>query len=361
MSEVADPRLPRRRGGPRERVKPPPEVAPERSEAEEAPVAVTVSVRAAPRPEPAGPAPREATDFEGLRAIGEMDPAAVRAAMEAFSQPRGHGGFKVGQRVVGRVTSIGEQVVFLDVGGKADASLDRLELGEVALGEEIAAYVAGFEGEVRLTRKPSGSAAREMFAEAMAAGAPVQGTIVTAADSGWQVSLGDGVRGFCPGSHTGEEDCAAAEHGGRTLSFLVHDLRGRDVVLSRRALLEAENREQESARFGAAEVNAVVVGVVSRLADFGAFVKLANGLEGLVHISNLSDQRVKHPSDVVKEGDEVRVRVLAVDRARRRIDLGMKQAADAPAAAEMTAAPGGSRAGFGLFASLLKDVKVKKK
>ena len=358
MTERSDPPSPRRRGGPRERIRPRPELAAEPVAAE--PVAPAPAPRAAtiiPAPPPP-PAPREATDFDGLRAIGEMDPAAVRAAMEAFTQPRGHGGFKIGQRVAGRVTSIGAQAVFLDVGGKADASLDRLELGEVALGEEIAAYVAGFEGEVRLTRKPSGSGAREMFAEAMAAKAEVQGTIVSVADSGWQVSLGDGVRGFCPGSHTGEEDCAAAEHGGRTLSFLVHDLRGRDVVLSRRALIEAAGREEAAARFGAAEVNAVLDGVVSRIADFGAFVKLANGIEGLVHISNLSDQRVKHPSDVVKEGDEVRVRVLAVDPGRRRIDLGMKQASDSASSSSMSAAPEGSRAGFGLFASLLKDVKV---
>ncbi len=357
MTETPDPRSPRRRGGPRERLAAPPEV--EVEVAAPAPAPAPRAARSAPVAAPAAPSARETTDFDGLRAIGDMDPAAVRAAMEAFTQPRTQGLFKVGQRVVGRVTSIGAQAVFLDLGGKSDASLDRMELGEVELGEQLVAYVSGFEGEVRLTLKPSGSGAREMFAEAMAAKATVQGTVTAAADSGWQVSLGEGVRGFCPGSHTGEEDCASAEHVGRSFSFLVHDLRGRDVVLSRRALIEAENRETQSARYGEAEVNAVVTGVVSRLADFGAFVKLENGLEGLVHISNLTDHRVKHPSEVVKEGDEVRVRVLAVDRARRRIDLGLRQATEGNAAPEMSAAPEGSRTGFGLFASLLKDVKVK--
>lgn len=355
MNESPDSRTPRRRGGPRERIEAPVEA---RVEVVVEPVVAPRAARPAP-PAPTPPSVRETTDFDGLRAIGDMDPAAVRAAMEAFVRPSGHAQYKVGQRVVGRVTSIGAQAVFLDLGGKSDASLDRMELGAVELGEQIVAYVAGFEGEVRLTTRPSGSGAREAYAEAMAAKAPVQGTVVAAADSGWQVSLGEGVRGFCPGSHTGEEDCASAEHVSRTFTFLVHDLRGRDVVLSRRALLEAENREVQNARYGEAEVNAVLSGVVSRLADFGAFVKLENGLEGLVHISNLTDRRVKHPSEVVKEGDEVRVRVLSVDRARRRIDLGLRQAAEGSANSDLSAAPEGSRAGFGLFASLLKDVKVK--
>ncbi len=311
----------------------------------------------------APPPDRAPTDFEGLRAVAEMDRADVAALMEEFGGARRTGGLRVGQRVRGRVTSVGQQAVFVDVGGKADAALDRLELGEVALGEMVEAFVLSTEGEVRLTRTPSGGAAREMLTEAMSAKMPVVGRITSVTDSGWQVALADGIAAFCPGSHTAVNEIGAAEHVGQSLPFLIHDMRGRDVVVSRRALVEEEERARLSERYGALQVNEVVDGTVTRLADFGAFVALPNGIEGLVHISNLADARVKHPSDVVKEGDVVTVRVLAIDRARRRVDLSIKAVGSAPVAAASGAPVGGPplRQGFDLFAALLKDVKVKRK
>ncbi len=350
----ADRRAPRRRGP--------------RPAAEAAPVVVVPEVPASPvavvaAPPVAPPAPvvsaRAPTDFDGLRAVADMDPAAVRAMMEEFGGARRTGGLRVGQRVRGRVTSVGQQSVFLDVGGKADAAIDRLELGEVELGEQIEAFVLSTDGEVRLTRTPSGSAAREMLAEAQTAKMPVAGKITAVSDAGWQVQLADGIGAFCPASHTGAGEVGDAGHVGQSLPFLVHDLRGRDVVLSRRALVEAEERAMLAERYGALQVNDVVQGTVSRLAEFGAFVKLSGGLEGMVHISNLADRRVKHPSEVVKEGDVVSVRVLAVDRVRRRVELGMKQAA-APDGASLAADRPGSSRGFDVFAALLKDVRVKR-
>lgn len=361
MSDPLAARGPRRRGGPKERALEEPAVVAE-------PTPEPVAVRPAPAPTPvAAPPPRETTDFEGLRAIGDMNATDVRALMEEFTGGRKSGGYRVGQRLRGRVTSIGAQNVFLDVGGKSDAAVDRLELGDVRLGDVIDAFVASTDGELRVTRTPSGGAAREMFVEAMAAKMPVNGKITAAADSGWQVLLTDGIKAFCPGSHTGAADSADANYVGQTMAFLVHDLRGRDVVLSRRALVEAEERAMASERYGSIQVNDVVEGTVSGVRDFGAFVKLPNGVEGMVHISNLVDRRVKHPSEVVKEGDTVTVRVLGVDAARRRVELSMKQTsggsssggASGASAGGSSSSGGGSR-GFDVFAALLKDVKVKR-
>ena len=314
--------------------------------------------------EPARPAPaaaplsvREPTDFAGLQAIADLDRSTVRAAMDAAMGSSAHAGFKAGQRVVGRVSTIGQQGVFVDIGGKSDALLDRLELGEVQLGDRLDAFVHSTDGgEIRLTRTPSGSAAREMLRETMAAKLEIEGKVQAVAESGWQVSLADGMRAFCPASHAGVSDVADADHVGKGYRFHIHDLRGSDVVLSRRTIVEAEEQAADVERLGAIREGEVFDAVVVSLRDFGAFVKLANGVEGMVHVSNIAEERPKHPSDVLKEGDAVRVRVLAIDRARRRIDLGIRQAV------EMSARrPGATEArGFNVFAGLLNDVKVRK-
>ncbi len=299
--------------------------------------------------------PRAVTDFEGLRAIGEMDPAEVRAMMDAFVKAPARSNLKAGQRVRARVSSVGSMVIFCDVGAKADATIDRLEVtAAIAAGDVVDAFVLSTDGgEIRLTLKPSGSAVREMLEEAMNAKITVDGKVAGTAEAGWDITLADGVRAFCPASHSGVPDVADAGHVGRSLSFHVHDLRGRDVVVSRKLIVEAESRAADTARLGELREGSVHDATVVSLREFGAFVKLANGAEGLVHLSNLADRRVKHPSEVVKEGDAVRVRVLAIDSARRRLDLGMKQAVEISAGRS-------EGAGFNPFAALLKDVRVKR-
>ncbi len=325
---------------------------------EEPVVEVTEAPRASTSPAitpPPAISPRAVTDFDGLRAIGEMDPAEVRAMMDAFTKTPARSNLRAGQRVRARVSSVGSMVIFCDLGGKADATLDRLEVtAGINAGDTIDAFVLSTDGgEIRLTLKPSGSAVREMLEEAMNAKIAVDGKVASAGEAGWDVTLADGLRAFCPASHCGVPDVADAAHVGRSLPFHVHDLRGRDVVVSRKQIVEAESRAADSARLGELREGSVHDATVVSLREFGAFVKLANGAEGLVHLSNLADRRVKHPSEVVKEGDAVRVRVLAIDSARRRLDLGIKQAVEISAGRN-------DSAGFNPFASLLKDVRVKR-
>lgn len=307
------------------------------------------------------PAPREPTDFAGLQAIADLDRSEIRAAMDAAMGASNGRSFKAGQRVIGHISTLSMQNVFVDIGGKSDAVIDRLELGNVHVGDRLDAFVASTDGgEIRLTRTPSGSAAREMLQEAMASKLELEGKVSVAADSGWQVALTDGLRGFCPASHTSVSEVADQEHVGKSYQFHIQELRGADVVLTRRAIVDAQEREAEAERMGAVREGDVFDAVVVSLRDFGAFVKLSNGVEGMVHVSNIAAARPKHPSEVLKEGDAVRVRVLGIDRERRRVDLGIRQAVEMAATSQTgPRSPAPSR-GFNVFAGLLGDVKVRK-
>lgn len=329
-------------------------------DAETAPVETEGAQPPAPRAvaAPPAPAPRDPTDFDGLQNIAHMDRADVDALMAQFVPKANGGRVRPGDRVEANVTRIASGSVFLDIGGKADAALDRQELPEdVAIGDRIVAWVHSFkDGEIRLTRTPSGEAARDMLREAQAAREPVSGKVVSANDHGVEVELGEGVRAFCPLSQLGA-DVDPASLVGTTTQFRVTDTRGRDVIVSRRAILEEEARAGDVEKLRGLREGDVVEGTVSSLREFGAFVKLEGGIEGLVHISNLSHTRVKDPAEVVKEGQIVKVRVLSVDLDRRRVNLGIRQAEDAPVHRATAQATG---RGFNVFADLLSGVKPRK-
>lgn len=358
MSEFADRSLRRRPAkGP---------VAPEAPVAAEPPAApVEVAAPAAPvRAEPRVP-----TDFDALRAVADMDRAEVDAMMAAFAPRKGGERLRQGQRIRGRITRIGADTVFVDIGQKADASIDRVELdASAAIGDALEAYVVSTRnGELHLTRSLGGDSVREMLDEARSNGIPVQGKVEKAGEHGFEVLLSGSVRAFCPMSQMGPNGDAgdAASWVGRTLSFKILDVRGREAVVSHRGFAEEAAREAQSQAFAELKEGDVLEGTIVSLRDFGAFVRLESGIDGLVHISNLGSKRVKHPSEVVKEGDVVRVRVLGVDHARRRLDLGIRQAEEGGSSAP--SAPRGPRpelssgnAAFGTFGALLGGVKVKK-
>lgn len=339
---------------------------------EDAPPVAVEAAPAAP-PAPAAPVtapavPRTPTDLEPLRRVAEMGRDEIAALMEEFAPRTRATRLRRGQRVKGRVTRIAAGTVFVDLGDKADASIERHELdADVNPGDTLEAYVVSLEeGEVRLTLSLGGDAVGEMLEEAKQNRIPVQGKVTGHNDHGFEVQLPGGVRGFCPASQMDVSGAVsdAAEWVGRSLSFRILDVRGREAVVSHRAIAEEEAREGASRALAALKEGDLLDGVVTSLREFGAFVRVAPGVEGLVHISNLSSKRVTNPAEVVKEGQEVRVKILAVDHARRRLNLGLKQAemgVAAPAARE-GAGPSTSGANtFGTFGSLLTGVTVKKK
>ncbi len=251
--------------------------------------------------------------------------------------------FDEGDVVKGRVVRIDKDEVLVDIGYKSEGVIPSHELSirksvdpadEVELGEEIDALVLtkeDAEGRLVLSKKRARFEKAWRRIEAAAeSGEPVEGTVIEVVKGGLILDLG--VRGFLPASlvdirrvHNLDEFL------GQTLECKVIELnRSRNnVVLSRRAVLEEERKEVREQILGRLEPGQVVDGKISNIVDFGAFVDL-DGIDGLIHISELSWSHVNHPSEVVSIGDTVRIKVLDIDRDRQRISLGLKQTQEDP-------------------------------
>jgi small subunit ribosomal protein S1 len=251
--------------------------------------------------------------------------------------------FDEGDVVKGRVVRIDKDEVLVDIGYKSEGVIPSTELSirksvdpadEVELGEEIDALVLtkeDAEGRLVLSKKRARFEKAWRRIEAAAeSGEPVEGSVIEVVKGGLILDLG--VRGFLPASlvdirrvHNLDEFL------GQTLECKVIELnRSRNnVVLSRRAVLEEERKEVREQILGRLEPGQVVEGKISNIVDFGAFVDL-EGIDGLIHISELSWSHVNHPSEVVSIGDTVRIKVLDIDRDRQRISLGLKQTQEDP-------------------------------
>ena len=251
--------------------------------------------------------------------------------------------FEEGDVVKGKVVRIDKDEVLVDIGYKAEGVIPSNELSirksvdpheEVELGEEIDALVLtkeDAEGRLILSKKRARfEKAWRRIEVAADSGEPVEGSVIEVVKGGLILDLG--VRGFLPASlvdirrvHNLDEFMS------QTLECKVIELnRSRNnVVLSRRAVLEEERKEVREQILGRLEPGQVVEGKISNIVDFGAFVDL-DGIDGLIHISELSWSHVNHPSEVVAIGDTVRIKVLDIDRDRQRISLGLKQTQEDP-------------------------------
>jgi len=239
---------------------------------------------------------------------------------------------EVGQMVKGRVIQITAESVFVDVGGKGEAWIERAELTDqdgrlkVAVGDEVEATVVSAGDEVRLSHKlRQGAQARQALAVAAQTGIPVEGKVAAVIKGGYEVTVG-GLRGFCPFSQMDLRRVEATEeYVGRVLEFRVTTFsdNGRNLVLSRRRLLEERAAETAEETRKKIVPGAVLTGTVASLADFGAFVDLG-GVQGLVPLSELSHSRASRPADLLRVGDAVTVKVLRVDQEKGRISLSLK-------------------------------------
>ncbi len=251
--------------------------------------------------------------------------------------------FEEGDVVKGHVVRIDKDEVLVDIGYKSEGVIPSHELSirksvnpadEVELGEEVDALVLtkeDNEGRLVLSKKRARFEKAWRRIEAAAeSGEPVEGNVIEVVKGGLILDLG--VRGFLPASlvdirrvHNLEEFT------GQTLECKVIELnRSRNnVVLSRRAVLEEERKEVREQILGRLEAGQIVEGKISNIVDFGAFVDL-DGIDGLIHISELSWSHVNHPSEAVAIGDTVRIKVLDIDRDRQRISLGLKQTQEDP-------------------------------
>jgi small subunit ribosomal protein S1 len=250
---------------------------------------------------------------------------------------------KAGDKVSGTVISIGQKSVFLDCGAAVDGIVDREELlnddGEltVAEGDTLELYVVGLtDDSVRLSRALTGIGGLNMLQDAFESGVPVEGKVREQIKGGFHVEVMKR-RAFCPVSQIDSRYVDAPEdYVGQTLEFRITKLTegGRNIVVSRRALLEEEQQQATAGFFETVNPGDVIEGTVTRLAAFGAFVELVPGLEGLVHISEISWARVQSPEEVLSVGDRVRVKYLGASEGKKpgetRLSLSIKQAQDDP-------------------------------
>src|SRR5678815_5985454 len=243
-----------------------------------------------------------------------------------------------GEVVRGKVVRVDKDEVLIDIGYKSEGVIPVSELSirksvdphdEVDLGEEVDALVLTKEdqdGRLLLSKKRARFEKAWRKIEAAAeSGEPVEGTVIEVVKGGLIIDLG--VRGFLPASLVDIRRVQDLdEFMGQTLRCKVIELnRSRNnVVLSRRAVLEEERKEARQAILDRLNPGDVVEGQISNIVDFGAFVGL-DGMDGLIHISELSWSHVNHPSEVLEIGQTVKVKVLDIDRDRQRISLGLKQ------------------------------------
>ncbi|MBN1946530.1 MAG: S1 RNA-binding domain-containing protein [Bradymonadales bacterium] len=248
------------------------------------------------------------------------------------------GPIEQGEIVSGRLISISQDWAFVDLGGKTEGVLATRELKDPSGGQQykvgdlVEAFVASIRGgEIQLSLSLGRQIKDEnSLFECHQQGVPIEGRVTATNKGGFEISVFGGRRAFCPISQI---DIAYTEdpsvHVGQTYEFKIVELSsdGKRIVLSRAALLRQERKERQEELREQLEEGAIFEGVVTSVQDYGAFVDLG-GLEGLVHVSEMSWRRLEHPSEVVKQGDTVTVKVLGIKQTDKgqRISLSMREA-----------------------------------
>jgi small subunit ribosomal protein S1 len=255
---------------------------------------------------------------------------------QLFEQSLANQRIRPGMILTGLVVGVTDDVVIVNVGLKSEAVIGvdqfKNERGEIEVnpGDEVEVALDAVEdgnGETRLSREKAKRARTwTRLEKAFEASEIVSGVITGRVKGGFTVEI-ETVRAFLPGSLVDVRPVRDTSYlEGKPLEFKVIklDQKRNNVVVSRRAVVEQEFSAERSALMDNLQEGAVVRGTVKNLTDYGAFVDLG-GIDGLLHITDMAWKRVKHPSEVVKVGDEIEVRILKFDRERSRVSLGLKQ------------------------------------
>ncbi|MBS1153172.1 MAG: Ribosomal protein family protein [Myxococcaceae bacterium] len=254
---------------------------------------------------------------------------------------------KIGDKVKAKIFQLGADTAFLTLGGKSEAMIDLGELKDdegilrLGVGDEVEAHVVetGARGIILSRKLSKGAASMSMLAEARNSGMPVEGLVLAVNKGGLEVAVGE-VRAFCPSRQVDVRFVEKLDaYVGEKLLFRVTEVKEKNVVLSRRAILEEEQKEKAAELRKTLQVGSVLKGKVVGVQAFGAFVDLG-GLEGMIPVSEMSHLRVGHPNELVKIGDDVEVAVVRMeeadpnspDKAKRkeRISLSMRQLLEDP-------------------------------
>jgi|GEM_PF-301071 len=286
------------------------------------------------------------------------------------------GDIRPGQVVFAKIVSIAGDNVFLDIGAKAEGVITKQELlddnGEFKLteGDKVEARVRKFEGGVVILCKvlPHQSLRnREELREAFRTQMAVEGRVADKNKGGFDVTVG-GMRAFCPNSQIDLRPGAADNYIGRKYPFRITEFKqdGKNIVVSRRVLLVEENKKKAEAILANLEVGGLVYGKVTTIKDYGAFVDIG-GLEGLVHLSELTHSHINKPKDILQIGQDVQVKVLKIEEGKgdtKKISLSMKALEADPWAAAKEALKEGQKVtgkvariqNFGAFVEVMPGV-----
>ncbi|MDL2307570.1 30S ribosomal protein S1 [Desulfovibrio sp. OttesenSCG-928-C06] len=260
--------------------------------------------------------------------------------LAAHEEEQSSSRLEVGQKVKATVVAITSDTVFVSTGSKVDGLVEKSELEQdgvttCQVGDVLDLYVVhASPHEVRLSKVVRGAGSISILEEARESGLPVEGKITGQVKGGFSVDVMRR-RAFCPLSQIDVRPVESPETlVGKTFSFVITKLEqgGRNIVVSRRVLLEAEQAESRDAFLSGVNAGDVLEGTVQRLTQFGAFIELAPGVEGMVHVSELSWSRAAQPDEILSVGDKVRVKLLSVDKTDKgvRISLSIRQITEDP-------------------------------
>jgi len=244
--------------------------------------------------------------------------------------------FLPGDTVSGVVVKIAKDTIFVDLGGKSEGMvgteefLDRDGNVTVKKGDRLELRVASTRDGIHLSKgiKAHGAEALELLHEARHSLIPVEGRVTAVNKGGFEVEI-SGHRAFCPVSQIGLRFCEKPEeHIGQRYTFRIMEIaeRGKNILVSRRVLLQEEQEEKRKEIMATLKPGSEFEGKVTKLTEFGAFVDIG-GIDGMVHISEISHARISRPSEILQPGQDVKVKVLKVEPekgGRQKIALSMK-------------------------------------
>jgi small subunit ribosomal protein S1 len=261
--------------------------------------------------------------------------ASFEELLKASSESPGRKLFP-GDKVSGKVAKISKDTVFVDLGGKSEGIADIQEFLDkesqliVKQGDWVEMRVASIRDGIHLTKgmKVQGADALDMLREAKENFVPVEGRVSGVVKGGFEVNL-SGIRAFCPLSQIDLAFCEKPEeHVGARYPFRIMEIkeRGKNIIVSRRVLMEEEREKKSKETLARLKPDLECEGKVTKLTDFGAFVDIG-GIDGMVHISEISHGRIGHPSEILKLGQQVKVKVMKIEadkEGRSKISLSVK-------------------------------------
>jgi small subunit ribosomal protein S1 len=257
--------------------------------------------------------------------------------------PTGTTDLQIGNKVRGKIISIGHDTIFIDIGSKIDGVVEQAELLDenkqmnYEEGDVVELYVVELkEDEIRLSKALSGIGSFTLLKEASENAVPVEGKILETCKGGLRVEV-MGRKAFCPASQIDINFVENLEdYVGQTYQFLIRqvDARDKNVVISRRALLSQELQKSKKQFYAGLQIDSMMDGRITKLMPYGVFVEIHPGVDGLVHVSELSWSRVEDPQTAVSVGDPVRVKVIEIEKRdasdELKISLSIKQLTDDP-------------------------------